>query len=275
MDKLDRLGWVVQHSYEIGGIRFAVRTTSHAFGEAIQEVLSEYQIEDEIYPWYSLIVAEDTKKKRSGKELNILYRGGSAILRTLDPDTFVGALLWDLESFLFPDREDGLFTEAVLVSTNGTKALIPSALLPSFAELGRRVDQEGLSIPLSTSAVIDPTDGRVIPMKQRLRLAPGAAERLSGAIPVQGRDGRSSLAEPTRVDHVFILGWHEEEEAVVPTSRGLVLSRYASVTRNLEKLGAVALTGLENLVTGARTYQIRWVDAREGLRALVACLRQA
>ena len=58
MDKLDHLGWVVSRSFAIGDIRFAVRSTSLAFGEWVADVLGAYEVEDIEDFLYSVVVPE-------------------------------------------------------------------------------------------------------------------------------------------------------------------------------------------------------------------------
>ena len=58
MDKLDHLGWVVSSSFAIGDVRFAVRSTSPAFGEWLSRTLAAYEVEDVEDFLYSVVVPE-------------------------------------------------------------------------------------------------------------------------------------------------------------------------------------------------------------------------
>ena len=85
MDKLDHLGWVVSSSYAIGDVRFAVRSTSLAFGAWLSETLRAHEVEDVEDFLYSVVVPE-APADGSAKEFCILYKGSTAI----DPDARSG-----------------------------------------------------------------------------------------------------------------------------------------------------------------------------------------
>ncbi len=96
MDKLDHLGWVVSSSFAIGDVRFAVRSTSHAFGEWLSDALGAYEVDDVEEFLYSVVVPEPPADGKA-KEFFILYKGSSAIVRTLDPVALGRGLLAELE----------------------------------------------------------------------------------------------------------------------------------------------------------------------------------
>ena len=95
MDKLDHLGWVVSSSYAIGDVRFAVRSTSHAFGGWLSDTLGAYEVDDVEDFLYSVVVPEPPAGGKA-KEFFILYKGSTAIVRTLDPVTLGRGLLAEL-----------------------------------------------------------------------------------------------------------------------------------------------------------------------------------
>ena len=64
MDKLDHLGWVVSSSFAIGDVRFAVRSTSHAFGEWLSDSLGAYEVDDVEEFLYSVVVPEPPRAGR-------------------------------------------------------------------------------------------------------------------------------------------------------------------------------------------------------------------
>ena len=96
MDKLDHLGWVVSSSFAIGDVRFAVRSTSHAFGGWLSDALGAYEVDDVEEFLYSVVVPEPPADGKA-KEFFILYKGSSAIVRTLDPVSLGRGLLAELE----------------------------------------------------------------------------------------------------------------------------------------------------------------------------------
>src|SRR2546422_6001381 len=101
MEKLDHLGWVAGHTYEIVGARFQIRSTSEAFSGWLAEVLAPYRVDGDATPLYSLVVPDQSSGNSFGRGYHILYRGSRVLARTLDPQTLGRALLADLESLLF------------------------------------------------------------------------------------------------------------------------------------------------------------------------------
>src|SRR2546426_688933 len=136
MDKLDHLGWVVSSSFAIGDVRFALRSTSRALGAWLTDVLGAYEVEDVEDFLYSVVVPEPPIDGRA-KEFFILYKGSSAIARTLDPMTMGRVLLAELEGLTLHDREDAVYLMASVMDVHGVPAVVPSSLAPALAKLGR------------------------------------------------------------------------------------------------------------------------------------------
>ena len=80
---MDHQGWVVSSSYAIGDVRFAVRSTSHAFGGWLSEALGAYDVDDVEDFLYSVVVPEPPAGGKA--KSSHLYKGSTAIIRTLDP----------------------------------------------------------------------------------------------------------------------------------------------------------------------------------------------
>src|SRR5438093_11421730 len=108
MDKLDHLGWVVSSSFAIGDARFAVRSTSPAFGAWLSDVLGAYEVDDVEDYLYSVVVPEAPSSERA-KEFFILYKGSSAIVRTLDSATLGRGLLTELGAHGLHERDDAVY----------------------------------------------------------------------------------------------------------------------------------------------------------------------
>ena len=98
MDKLDHLGWVVSSSFAIGDVRFGVRSTSPLFGAWLSDTLGAYEVDDVEEYLYSLVVPAAPAGGKA-KEFCILYKGSTAIIRTLDPVTLGRGLLAELEGW--------------------------------------------------------------------------------------------------------------------------------------------------------------------------------
>src|SRR6266516_1911129 len=105
MDKLDHLGWVVSSSFAIGDVRFAVRSTSPAFGAWLSDVMGAYEVDDVEEYLYSVVVPEPPAGRKA-KEFFILYKGSSAIIRTLDPATLGRGLLTEFDGHGLHERDD-------------------------------------------------------------------------------------------------------------------------------------------------------------------------
>ena len=133
MDKLDHLGWVVSSSFAIGDVRFAVRSTSHAFGEWLSDTLGAYEVEDVEEFLYSVVVPEPPADGKA-KEFFILYKGSSAIVRTLDPASLGRGLLAELEGHRLHERDDAVYVMASVAQVRGEPVMIPTSLGPGTRE---------------------------------------------------------------------------------------------------------------------------------------------
>src|SRR2546427_5697911 len=133
MDTLDHLGWVVSSSFAIGDVRFAVRSTSLAFGSWIRETLGAYEVEDVEDFLYSVVVPDVPSGGRT-KEFCILYKGSAAVVRTLDPASLGRAMLAELEGLALHEREDAVYLVASVIDVRGVPMLVPSSLAPGLAK---------------------------------------------------------------------------------------------------------------------------------------------
>src|SRR5712691_3178844 len=188
MDKLDHLGWVVSSSYAIGDVRFAVRSTSPAFGAWLTEALGAYEVADVEEFLYSVVVPEPPAHGKA-KEFCILYKGSTAIVRTLDPITLGRGLLSELDGLGFHERDDAVYVTASIVDVGGAPTLVPSSLAPGLAKLGRRAGKLGVGIPGELTVAIDLETASVVPVRRTLDVPDDALERLAAACPWTGRDG--------------------------------------------------------------------------------------
>ena len=203
MDKLDHLGWVVSSSFAIGDVRFAVRSTSPAFGEWLSRTLGAYEVEDVEEFLYSVVVPEPPVNGRA-KEFCILYKGSTAIVRTLDPVTLGRGLLAELEGLRFHERDDAVYLTASIVDMSGTPTLVPSSLVPGLAKLGRRAKKLGVQIPGELTVAIDMETASVVPVRHTLDVSDDALERLHDACPWEGGDGLRFVDAPEQVRALLV-----------------------------------------------------------------------
>src|SRR5215207_4458007 len=128
MQKLDHLGWVACEWYEIDGTRFGVRTTSEVFAGWIDDVLAAYRAagprEEDDDPYWAVVIEDGSSGAgRVGRPVNILYRGIVDVARTLDVRSVGRAFLLEIESILFPTRDDVVFLQAAALAGGGRTVL--------------------------------------------------------------------------------------------------------------------------------------------------------
>ena len=269
MDKLDHLGWVVSASFAIGDARFAIRSTSHAFGEWVTEALGAYEVEDVEDFVYSVIVPEPPT--RGAKEFLILYRRSSAMIRTLDPATLGRSLLSELETLRFHERDDAVYVMASVGEVNRVPILIPSALLPTLAKLGRRASRSGFRVPGQRAVAIDIETGTITPIDHALDLPDTALERLATALPWEGKDGLCFTDEPVDVG-ALVAASPDAESSLDPVRKGYGLAALTSSTVNFQLVGGRGLQALGRLVERTPCYRSTWADPPDVLSRLIGAI---
>jgi hypothetical protein len=272
MDKLDHLGWVVSSSFAIGDVRFAVRSTSSAFGEWLVSVLGAYEVDDVEDYLYSVVVPEPPDDGKA-KEFCILYKGSTAIVRTLDPITAGRSVLAELEGLAFHDRSDAVYVMASLVDIAGVPTLVPSSIAPGLAKLGRRAGKLGVGIPGELTVAIDVDTASVIPVLPTLDLPDDTLDRLAGACPWEGRDGLRFVKTPEDVRAILVPS--SDPEVPVRTSRkGFALANLAGWTLNLQNVGGRGLDALGRFVERTATYEAAWTDTADVVSRLAATMKE-
>lgn len=272
MEKLDHLGWVVCSWFEIGGNRFGVRTTSHAFGDWVDDTLSAYRVDgppDEDDHAYWAVVVEDGSRgaDRVGRRFNILYRGTLDVVRSLDVHAVARAFLLEIESILFPRRDDAIFLGAATVTTPGGTVLVPPVMVPGLARAARRMQRADLLPPGAMAVAVDPETGHVIPMPSALELPGDVFDRLAAAFTPDLADPRAFVDAEAPVDAVLSYGVLSEP-GFVPGSRAETLVTLSSSVRNLSLIGGQGVKGLAKLVARADCYRGWWGSTQDMLDAL-------
>lgn len=273
MDKLDHLGWVESRSYEFGHAQFGIRTTSNAFAKWMDRTLGAYRIDDEVFPYYSIVVPEaDESKPRSVKDFHILYRGTSAFLRTLHLPTLARMLMADIETFLYADRDDSIYAAMTPISSNGATALAPSQVVSFLGGLGRRVRRAGLSLPAATALAVDPQTGRVSAPPRLLDVPADALDRLGQIGPDNGEADLDEIDGEVTVDIVLTQTNAGQQVVLQPVSRAQALQALTASVINLETIGGAALDGLARVVSGSPCYSLSGT-AEDVLDAVKTTLR--
>jgi hypothetical protein len=263
---------VVSRTYEVGGHRFGIRTDSMAFCAWLDRTFRRYRVAGDEYPRYSILIS-GAKGETSGKSFNILYKQTNALVRTMDLSTLARALVAEMESLSYRERDDAIHAEVGMLVTNGIKALVPGRFTSFLGRLGhRQVQRAGVSLPGSMYVTIDPESGRAVPAEPHLKIPDDAFERLSEIGPTNGSSERVFVDEPSSVDVVF---WVDNQSQVPfhPISRGFVLSRLWTWTVNASQIGKTAIDGLTKLVEPTRCYGLQISDSRTMLENIVAAIK--
>jgi hypothetical protein len=262
---------VVERYYRVGETDFAVRTTSKEFCGWLDHALGKYRKRKKAPVYYSIVIAGGGEDDRPGKGFHILYRGTSAIVRTLHLPTLAQGLIQELESLTFSEREDAIYLDAALMSSNGTTAITPSNLVSYIGKLGRRVGRAGVQLPGATHLAVHLDSGQLIPIPQDLEIPEDAVERAGELAAANGhRPDRRFVDHP--LDPDMVLTFAGSEMALQPVSRGQALHRLASYVMNLERLGGSALEGLRSFIEAKRCYTLGNGDAKGLLETLSRAL---
>jgi hypothetical protein len=251
-EKVDRLAWPVEQSYELGPYQLGVRTNSERFGAWLEVALSEYRRSERIGALYSVLIPEAGSGQR--ERFNVLYRESLVLARTLDLAELVRTLRFELESFLFAEWDEAILAEAAVVSIDGDCALVPSLTASDLSRDRRRAERAGISAPPGGRIAIDPDLGRLVPIPSELGVLD---EALGGLVGVE----RASQADSTSADglpafDVVCLPSPLTETGFEPISRAVAVHMLADLAPNLPRLGARALEGLARLTEGIRCYRL-------------------
>lgn len=270
MDQLNHLGWVVHHAYEVGGIQFGLRTNSPDFGEWLDDVFSEYRVDEEdVSPYYSVLV--ENNSHGVGKRFHIVYEESRALIKTLDLRQVGESLIAEFEHVGSRARDDAVYVDAALVTYGDVVGLVPPILPPYLATLGHRtLDRSGVRFPVANFVAVEPGSGRVVPVTPQITVPRSALKRLEGIAPPGSRNAQVETNGPVEIDIVCFLGL--AEEPVSPHSPGNSLQLLATRILNLEHVGGDGLRSVARLVDLAKRYEIRSATPKETLAGLVKAL---
>jgi hypothetical protein len=243
-----------------------------AFCGWLDRTFRRYRVAGDVYPRYSILIA-GAKGDTGGKQFNILYKQTMALVRTMDLSTLARALVAEMESLSFQERDDAIYTELGMLTTNGTRALVPGRFTSFLGRLGhRQIERAGVTLPGSMYVAVDPESGRAVPAPPHLKIPDDAFERLGEIGPTNSSTDRVFVEEPSPVDVVF---WVDNQSEVPfhPVGRGFVLSRLWTWTVNAPVIGKTAIEGLTRLVEPTRCYGLQISESREMLQNIVTAIR--
>jgi hypothetical protein len=266
---------VVSSSFAIGDVRFAIRSTSGSFGAWVRETLGAYEVEDVEDFLYSIVVPDAPVGERArSKDFCILYKGSSAILRTLDPMTAARGLLAEVEALRFHERDDAVYALASVLLVRDRPVLMPSTLVPSLSKVGRRLAAYDVRLPGSMTVAIDPESAALVPVAPSLGIVGDALERLDGSLAARGPNGLVFVDEPVEVS-AFLVPAREAETPLRPAAGGYALASLANRVLNFERVGGRGLRAIGRLVERALRYEVTWTDTTEAMRELSSALGDA
>jgi hypothetical protein len=249
---------VAQRAYEVGGLVFGLRANSKPFLRWADEVLGEFAVanDEEIDPYYSVLVGGAGADGGVGRRFHILYRESNSIARSLDLGVVGRALLLDVESLTFSKRDDGLYLDAPLVSGHGANVLIPADFASFFNRGGKKLERAGVSMPLTWATALDAATGRAQPPGVTLPVPPDALERLRAIAASETNGGGRGLDSPVAVDAFCFLGF-DVGATFGPVGTADAVYRLAKVMRNLKVLRRDGLDAIAGLVEAVPCFELQ------------------
>jgi hypothetical protein len=249
---------VAQRAYEVGGLVFGLRSNSKPFLRWADEVLGEFSVEndDEIDPYYSVLVGGAGGDGGVGKRFHILYREANSIVRSLDLGAVGRGLLLDVESLTFPKRDDSLYLDAPVISGHGANIVMPADFASFFNRGGKKLERAGVSMPLTWATALDVASGRAQPPRMTLPVPADALERLQAVASSTPNGSAAEPGEPVAVDAFCFLGFGVGA-TFGPVGASDAVYRLAKVTRNLKVLRRGALDALARMVEQVPCFELQ------------------
>jgi hypothetical protein len=218
------------------------------------------------------VVVPEPPADGRAKEFFILYKGSSAIVRTLDPKTLGRGLLTELECHRLRDLDDAVYVVASVAQVRGEPVLIPSSLGPGLAKLGRRSAKLGVEVPGQFAVGVDLGSAHVVPIPKTLDLHGDPLAALTSVFGWEGRDGLRFVSGPEDVRAILVPT--PEPEPIAPARKGFALANLTSMSLNLERTGGRGLEALGRLVERTPCYGSTWTDATEAITRLSGALKE-
>ncbi len=242
----------MQGTWLIGNTLIGIRTNSRECGRWLLHALAEYETSEDAEPYYSLYVPPQGRVV--GRRYVILYRESQALFRSLDQSEVAEALLAELDSYLYPERDDALYLRYPLVCMGGVNALVPPDLVPYLATMGGRISDSGLRLPMTLGVAIDLDTCQAVLPNRRLRV--------NGHQPAPPTEA----SNPVGIDLVCTTGMNEDW--VAPAPRGVVAQTLAVHASNLRALRGKGLETIADMVARARCRELRATSTKQTLLAL-------
>jgi hypothetical protein len=248
LDKLDRLEWATERSYDFGGGAVGVRATDTALLSWLDRALADRRTSEAKRPTYSVVVGE-SPARRAGRGIHILYRGTEAIVRTESLRTLGRSLLDDLTAHLLHERTDAFYLALAPVARDERLALVSASFLAPLTASSRRAARAGIGLPARAWVAIRPGTADVIPPPNVLGVPDDIADELSD----NGSNAAHSVIDDPRAAGAILVQARGSAE-LRTISPAEALYRVAGSTINLRALGGDALGGLVPLIRSCDAY---------------------
>ena len=245
--------------YEIEGFRFGIRTTSHAFSDWLEHVLAAYRSprrpdDDDSAATYSIVI-EDPEEDGRQRKFHIMYLGGWDIVRTLDLGFMAECVYRDLESILYPVRDDYVFLELGPVDMAGALGLVAPYVIPALnrsSPSGSRIWSLDAGRRVRAAPARHGHDG---PSDARAGRACGRARVAGLGSWMSPTDRERSVLEPRRVDLIFDRVYVDGVQGPSHPPRAELFQAVFPRVRNAGVLGGVAFETLAETVRNAEVWR--------------------
>ncbi len=245
--------------YEIEGFRFGIRTTSHAFSDWLEYVLAAYRSpsrpdDDGSAATYSIVI-EDPEEDGRQRKFHIMYLGGWDIVRTLDLGSMAECVYRDLESILYPVRDDYVFLELGPVDMAGALGLVAPYVIPALNRSARRGAKYGVSTPGGVYAPLQLGTGVMVRPAPVLDVPADAIASLARFMDVADRTERDPFFEPRPVDVIFDRVYVDGVQGLSHPPRGDLFQAVFQRVRNAGVLGGVAFETVAETVRNSEVWR--------------------
>ncbi len=261
--------------YEIEGFRFGIRSTSAAFSAWLDHVLAVYRSprrgDDDRDATYSVVIEEPEPDGRH-RRFHILYLGGWDIVRTLDLRLIAERVLRDVESILYPVRDDAVYLEVGAVDVGGALGIVPSYLVPALNRSKRRGERYGVRVGGGVYSVLELGTGMFVPPTSALDIPNDPLALLPRFMTVPDRVEAEPFTERRPIDLIFERKFDEERDVWQP-SRAEVAQALLTRVRNLHAIDGAALETLAAAVRRAEPFRGWYASTNEMYERLVGLTR--
>ena len=235
--------WAASSTFAIGDVWLGIRSSTDEFDTRLRRVLAAHVAPEVDAPANYSCKLANGERTRGKRNLQFLYRGNSAIVRTRSERRVMHALLAELSWYAGP-HEPSLLSVHGIALVGPTGALIaPPTLRPWLSTIERRLQAKGLRIVDTPTVLVDPARSEVVVPEPALTLDRDALAELRGT-------GDDEVVAPGRHP---IRGWafftEPTEDGTVPRARAVAM--VAQLADNVDAFGLQeSLDGIAHVIRG-------------------------